>query len=904
MLCLSIVLISSSLPASSLFDSVYCRYRPVVESSRIEYVVSDTTVDEGDIIMSGTKSFSVDFKQGAGTFDQGLLVNFTGRLAGARVEGNFSDQGIPSETRGITEVDKMKFGFYTENFGADIGDLDIVYPFGLSRSVAGGSAFLEREQQRVRGLYGQSKGRFLSASFPGVEGKQGPYFLIREGQIVSESEKIYRNGILMKRGDDYYIDYETGSVTFASKNLITNRSRIEADFQYSHYAYPLLTNSIDGHYYAGPVKTGLFMLREYNDPDEPQLFTLTPEEKQNLRVIGDDSTRAFRSGVDSVAGDYRKLGDYFVYVGGDSGNYKVTFSYVGAGNGSYIYDRAIHAFRYAGQGLGSYEPRLPIPLPKKTELYAALVGFRDDVGVEYYVSRNDRNLYSGLDDGDNLGQGGEAKLHLDRNKYFLDASQLLFDDNFTFPGRKYDIDYQYHYNIKEEIRSKSELGAGVTPIDYLSLRGGYGLVNNSFRRITGGLGFFCAGFDLEMLNTMRRYKAFVDTTIKWFGLRSEYGREVYDWRRDRVWDFDNQLTVRPAPILTLWGGYRYEDDTMGIGRTRQAGFSIGDMLEVDAGLRNFARDEYFFANARTRLVTKYLLLNGAFEKTNTAIQELDEVFRKVTPGQGNYVYDPIRDEYLPKRGGDYIREVVRLDQFERINAYRYNFEAALTPAEVVELSARVDGVDEELFVERNVSPLLTVQAGDELSFDLAANLSSSLDRRYLGSSERNAKSIAFEPHYRGLKGHTEVYAEELLENNLTEELESGYRNWLIQDITLMLDWWVKAGYNHGAIEMDYYYPNLGRFLLYEPNTGIGAGYPVGRVGRIDAGSEFLYRRASIDSLPFSVEVASPLGLNQDYSLTGSYNLNNYTVVFARYHGEKRPKEKIAHDFRAELKIRF
>ncbi len=901
---LSIILVLSSLPASSLFDSVYCRYRAVAESSRFEQVAADTTVDEGDIMMSGTKSFAVDFKQGTGTFEQGLLVNFTGRLARARVEGNFSDQGIPSETRGITEVDKMRLGFYTDNFGAEIGDLDVVYPFGLTRGVAGGSAFLEVDRQRVRGLYGQSKGRFSSASLAGVEGKQGPYLLIREGQIVVESEKLYLNGSLMKRGDDYYIDYETGAVTFATRNLVTNRSRIEADFQYSRYAYPLLTNSIDGIYYAGPVKTGLFMLREYNDPSEPQFFTLTPEEKQNLRIIGDDSTRAFRSGVDSIPGDYRKIDDHFVYVGGDSGNYKVTFANAGAGNGSYTYDRAIHAFRYVGQGLGSYEPRLPIPLPKKTELYAAEAGFGDAARVEYYVSRNDRNLYSGRDDQDNSGQGGEVKLRLDRKQYFLNASQLLLDDNFVFPGRKYDIDYQYHYNINEEIRRKTEIGAGVSPLDYLRLVGGYGLVNSSFRRITGGVNFFSAGFGLEMLNTMQRYQVVVDTTVKWFGFKIEYAREVYDWRTDRAWDSDNRITIRPVKILALRGGYRYEHDTMGIGRTRQAGLSIGEALEVDAGLRNFARDEYFFANARTRLVTAYLSLGGAFEKTNTAIQELDEVFRKVTPGQGNYVYDPVQDEYLPKRGGDYVREVVRLDEFKKISAYRYSLDAMLTPTEALELAARIDGVDEELFVEQNIAPTLTVQAGDMLSFDLAASRSNSLDRRYLGASERNAQSLAFEPRYRGLKGHTEAWSEQLSENDITEERRSGYRNWLIQDLRLKLDWWVKAGYNHEAIEMDYYYPGLGRFLLYEPHTGIGAGCAVGKVGRIDAGTEFLFRRASIDSLPFSVEVGSPLGFNQDYSLTGSYNLNSYTVVYARYHGEKRPDEKVAHDFRAELKLRF
>jgi hypothetical protein len=66
------------------------------------------------------------------------------------------------------------------------------------------------------------------SSFTGIEGNQGPYKL--KGQngelyvlVISGSERVYVNGILLKRGEnnEYTIDYNAGEIVFTPLFTIT-----------------------------------------------------------------------------------------------------------------------------------------------------------------------------------------------------------------------------------------------------------------------------------------------------------------------------------------------------------------------------------------------------------------------------------------------------------------------------------------------------------------------------------------------------------------------------------------------------------------------------------------------------------------------------------------------------------
>src|SRR5690606_13162357 len=88
------------------------------------------------------------------------------------------------------------------------------------------------------------RGQYARSAFTGQEGNQGPYKL--RGQngelyvlVVSGSERVFVNGILLERGEnnDYIIDYNAGEITFTSTFPITSEMRINIEYQYSDRNY-------------------------------------------------------------------------------------------------------------------------------------------------------------------------------------------------------------------------------------------------------------------------------------------------------------------------------------------------------------------------------------------------------------------------------------------------------------------------------------------------------------------------------------------------------------------------------------------------------------------------------------------------------------------------------------------
>jgi len=89
-----------------------------------------------------------------------------------------------------------------------------------------------------------AKGQYAKSTFTGQEGNQGPYKLRgSNGElyilVISGSERVYVNGILLKRGEnnDYTIDYNAGEIKFTSLFPITSEMRISIEYQYSDRNY-------------------------------------------------------------------------------------------------------------------------------------------------------------------------------------------------------------------------------------------------------------------------------------------------------------------------------------------------------------------------------------------------------------------------------------------------------------------------------------------------------------------------------------------------------------------------------------------------------------------------------------------------------------------------------------------
>jgi len=57
-------------------------------------------------------------------------------------------------------------------------------------------------------------------------------FQLSRGDLVSESERVVVDGQLLRRGEDYILDYRSGSLVFLREGLVESNSRVEVEYEY------------------------------------------------------------------------------------------------------------------------------------------------------------------------------------------------------------------------------------------------------------------------------------------------------------------------------------------------------------------------------------------------------------------------------------------------------------------------------------------------------------------------------------------------------------------------------------------------------------------------------------------------------------------------------------------------
>ena len=100
----------------------------------------------------------------------------------------------------------------------------------------------------------------------GQEGNQGPYKLIGpNGElfilIVSGSERVYINGLLLKRGEneDYVIDYNAGEIKFNPTYPINANMRITVEYQFTDRNYTRFIGYGGGNYSSDKLDIGAYV---------------------------------------------------------------------------------------------------------------------------------------------------------------------------------------------------------------------------------------------------------------------------------------------------------------------------------------------------------------------------------------------------------------------------------------------------------------------------------------------------------------------------------------------------------------------------------------------------------------------------------------------------------------------
>lgn len=337
------------------------------------------------------------------------------------------------------------------------------------------------------------RGQYAKSNFTGQEGNQGPYKLRgTNGElyvlVISGSERVYINGILLERGEnkDYSIDYNAGEIIFNATKPITSEMRIVVEYQFSDRNFTRFLTYGGVQHERNTFKIGSYFYSESDVKNQPLQQSLSQEQIHVLQNAGDDATlmNAPSAYVDSYSENkilYRKTmvgsSEVFQFSTDTSQTlYNVKFSFVGANQGNYILisTNAIgKIYEYiapiAGIPQGNYEPIIRLIAPTKIQIATVTSSYnpseKTSVEAELASSSYDKNLYSSINDTDNKGVAGKikAKQRLFSKNIIVDAFSTFYyvQENFKPIERLYNIEFTRDWNILNPLGNQLLLNGGL-----------------------------------------------------------------------------------------------------------------------------------------------------------------------------------------------------------------------------------------------------------------------------------------------------------------------------------------------------------------------------------------------------------------------------------------------------------
>ena len=430
------------------------------------------------------------------TVNSELDLQISGKLSEkVGLRASIQDANIPQQDGGysqrLDEFDQIFIELYSDSWNIRAGDIDlenITSYFGqFHKKIRGLSlkANLDGDNLKtdlfatgalVRGVFAQSR-------FNGQEGNQGPYKLTGpNGElyilIISGSERVYVNGVLLQRGEseDYVIDYNAGEIRFNPTFPITSEMRIAVEYQYSEQNYTRVIA-----YAGGALETDNDKLRlrahVYSESDaknQPLLQNLNPAQASVLKAAGDDQMLMTAASVtpDTYSENkilYRKetQNGQEIYLFSNDPNaelFNVRFSPVGPNQGDYILssnDAVSNIYEYVaplnGIKQGSYAPIIRLFAPTKLQM-AVLQGDykpteKTEISFEGAGSKNDLNLFSTIDDDNNNGFAGRLNMkhrlfgESQTKKLTAFADINYIQNDFRNVERTYTIEFNRDWNL-------------------------------------------------------------------------------------------------------------------------------------------------------------------------------------------------------------------------------------------------------------------------------------------------------------------------------------------------------------------------------------------------------------------------------------------------------------------------
>jgi hypothetical protein len=397
-----------------------------------------------------------------------LDLQITGKLSDkVSLRASIQDANIPTQEGGysqsLDEFDQIFIELFSDNWRIRAGDVDLIntesYFARFVKKVQGvslGGTLNHANGAKTTAFASGAlvRGIFARSEFVGTEGNQGPYKLVGpNGElfilIVSGSERVYVNGLLLERGEnnDYVIDYNAGELKFNPTYPITSNMRIVVEYQYTDRNYTRFIGYGGGGYTSDTFEIGAYAYSENDAKNQPLQQNLSEEQVAILQAAGDDmdAMTAPSAVPDSFSENkilYRKEivngEEIFVFSSNPEDElFSVRFSLVGPNMGNYIVsdEGAIsRIFEYIppvnGVPQGNYEPIVRLNAPVRLQIGGVNGAYRPsektDIAFELAGSKNDLNLFSTLDDDNN--DGFAARLAAKQN--ILTTTDTLQIDGF------------------------------------------------------------------------------------------------------------------------------------------------------------------------------------------------------------------------------------------------------------------------------------------------------------------------------------------------------------------------------------------------------------------------------------------------------------------------------------------
>lgn len=429
-----------------------------------------------------------------------LDLQITGKLSDkVSIRASIQDSNIPIQEGGysqkLDEFDQIFIELFSDTWNIRAGDLFLENRqsrfLNFNKKVQGiatNFSFGNENKTTIFSSVGLVRGQYARSSFTGQEGNQGPYKLRgNNGElyvlVVSGSERVYVNGILLERGEDkhYVIDYNAGEVIFTSLFPITSEMRINIEYQFSERNYTRFIAYGGVMHQREKWNIGGFLYSENDMKNQPLQQNLSPEQVEILKNAGNDSEQMVASSAYEDSYSENRILYKKVWVGGvevfefsnnpEDELYNVRFTLVGQGNGNYILanNQAIgKIYQYiepiGGIPQGNYEPIIRLVAPEKIQMATILGCYHTEktqADFEVGMSNSDKNLFSDINDQNNQGFAGRVKLNqrVLSGEYQVDAfaDYQFVDKNFRTIERLFTIEFDRDWNINTIMNSSQSL---------------------------------------------------------------------------------------------------------------------------------------------------------------------------------------------------------------------------------------------------------------------------------------------------------------------------------------------------------------------------------------------------------------------------------------------------------------